>query len=133
MSCEIHRYHRPKVLRTENHHVIPRAWQKMWVPPGYDEMNAPALWASATVALCPTSHSNVHVLLVKFMREYERAGGNATDSIIQAHKRVIEMHGRSHELRIAMQAPELFIARGGNLDQLISNKNYGYGAAVRPD
>lgn len=62
-SCSLHRYHRPRALTAEDHHVIPRAWQSFWIPAG----KIAHIWDPRTVTLCPTSHRNVHVWIVRFM------------------------------------------------------------------
>lgn len=125
MTCELHRYHRPHPLRIENHHVIPRAWQRVWTPPGVT--TGDDLWYDATMPLCPTSHSNVHIVLVRLMRDYERQQGTPAERIHGAFKTVVREYGRDRELSVALMSPELWLDKGGDLGHLIDMGQYGYG------
>lgn len=58
-TCAAHRYHRPKPIYCEQHHVVPQAWQLEWEA---------KLWDPTTTPLCPTGHRNVHWWLARFMR-----------------------------------------------------------------
>jgi len=72
-GCSAHRWHYPRPLTSEAHHVIPVAWQLFWQPPkapfpGRDPNGRGLLWDARTVTLCPTGHRNVHALIVQMMR-----------------------------------------------------------------
>lgn len=63
-SCSLHRFHRPLALTTENHHVIPQAWQHF-------ALGREALFDERVVAVAPTCHRNVHYWLVQFMKSLD--------------------------------------------------------------
>lgn len=60
-KCIAHRAHIPVHHTTEEHHVIPQAWQHF-------KLSSEALFDPRTVTLCPTGHRNVHVHLVGMMK-----------------------------------------------------------------
>jgi hypothetical protein len=81
--CAAHKYHWPKPLTVEEHHIIPQAWQEHFAEGGQrvilpsmvpDEelgnygWTASHLWHKETVTLCPTGHRNVHYYLVRLMK-----------------------------------------------------------------
>jgi hypothetical protein len=90
MSCYLHKTHQPAHATSEEHHVIPRAWQHFWRPDGSGTMRlypdnpvtqrqiamgwaaAAAelpLWDPRTVTCCPTGHRNVHFWIVAVMKD----------------------------------------------------------------
>lgn len=121
--CQLHRFHAPKALRVEHHHVIPQAWQRVWQPRYWPRPDD--LWFSQTTPLCPTSHSNVHTLLVEIMKAYEQRR-----DLEDAHYFVKKTRGRTKEITVAMYAPQLWISEGGSLDHLVEMGQYGRGIAV---
>lgn len=62
--CGLHR-HIPRAEYCEMHHVVPQAWQ---------HTVSPKLLDPRVIALTPTCHRNVHVWIVRLMRELERQG-----------------------------------------------------------
>lgn len=58
MTCPCCVTHTPKPYRLDNHHVIPAAW------------GGPTT-AANLIAICPTTHENIHQLL----NEYQRING----------------------------------------------------------
>lgn len=127
--CAIHKSHSPRPLSTEAHHILPRAWQAIWSPPDDKRL----LWAPKTIDLCPTGHSNVHRIIVDLMHDFEAHGvksGPDVQGLIDEYRRTYAA-GRMNELPIAAQAPLQWLQRGGTLDVLWANKQYGYGLSTR--
>lgn len=105
-KCVAHRYHWPKPLAQELHHVVPQAWQKFWQP----ELQT-GLWHPETVALCPTGHRNVHRIIVAKMRAL--AGLDHIDI------------PKSKEAEIAQRALSIYIDAGGSLMDLTRAGQWG--------
>jgi hypothetical protein len=59
MACTARKFHRPRPLTTERHHVVPQAWQAA--------VNPNSLFEVKVVEVCPTCHRNIHYWLVKLM------------------------------------------------------------------
>lgn len=116
-KCELHRYHSPKPLYFELHHVLPRAWQKAWKPAGEKR----ELWAPGTAVLCRTGHGNVHMLLVALMFELR------VDLDIKAATTRASQGRRRHqaELELALQAITRFTGAGGDLGFLFAHELWG--------
>jgi hypothetical protein len=105
MACELHRIHRPRALTVELHHVLPQAWQHYWTPG--PKLPAPnRLFDPRTVALCPTSHRNVHYWIVKLMR------AAVSEDPLDAKK---SLGGLSREQAIAYDALTRWREAGGSL------------------
>jgi len=113
-GCSLHRFHYPRPLTSEAHHVIPVAWQLFWQPaqplfPGKDPDGRGNLWDTRTVTLCPSGHRNVHVLIVKMMRAVK------SDDPLAAFKAV---NPKGAEGRTAYLALTRFTDAGGKLTAL---------------
>lgn len=113
-------------MRIEAHHIIPRAWQRVWRPVA---SLSDVLWDERTIDLCPTSHVNVHVLLVAMMKNYEgqTRGINERDKLRLAWLETQRQHGSDRALEVALDAPRRWLDHGGSLDDLVEMKQYGYG------
>ncbi len=109
-SCELHRYHFPKPIGDETHHIIPQAWQLAWTPEG---LKAGKLWDPRVAELCPTGHSNVHSWLVTYMKDLalRRETGRP----------------RSREQKMAYLAITRFTEVGGDLELLWERGLWGRG------
>jgi hypothetical protein len=118
VPCQAHRYHSPKPLYSEIHHVVPRAWQATWVPEG-----AHGLWAPQTIALCPTGHRNVHRVIHALME-----AGVGSDDPQVAHDGYRD-HGGPRvgvkEWVIAFDALLAFRRAGGSLELLRAAGQFG--------
>lgn len=69
-ECAAHKRHIPAALTLDWHHVLPRDWQRQWVPPGAtvrDDSRYGPMWDDRGVFLCPTGHHNVHQCIVALM------------------------------------------------------------------
>jgi hypothetical protein len=130
MSCEIHKYHFPKPLSTEAHHVTPQAWQRVWCPET-SLTYAGWLWDEHTVDLCPTGHRNVHRHLVKLMKTFEAAwdtrGTLDERGVLEATRLYVFGKRLSREEAIALLAPSRWLNAGGSLNVLTDKNQYGYG------
>lgn len=112
--CEAHRTHRPRNLTVEEHHIIPQAWQHLWIPQTPQAIIAAAgLWHPETMTLCPTGHRNVHFWLVKYMKE------GLNESIPSINRPTTEQ-------TTAQDAMILFTHAGGSLAFLREQHAYGY-------
>jgi len=87
-ACSLHKTHTPRPVVIELHHLIPRAWEHAFpapatlpagAVPGHDS-DGP-LWDARTVALCPTSHRNVHAALVAMVRGRPPVGSRLERSV----------------------------------------------------
>jgi hypothetical protein len=139
--CEIHPLarHRPAAQHVEEqHHVVPRHWQQLWMPekaphPGvFREFGVvQQLWDARQVAVPPTCHRNVHHFLVAVMHELAKADlTNATAAVADAAKAVSRAnHLRDkmalEELQWAAEAPLRFLVAGGDLRVLIAAQAWG--------
>lgn len=103
-GCTLHRYHRPRALTVERHHIIPQAWQLH---------TGVALWDKRTVTLCPTSHRNVHYWIVQLMH-----GGGDSDDPLQAKLMVFGQRRLTREQAIAYDALTRFRGAGFSLVNL---------------
>jgi hypothetical protein len=129
-KCSIHRYHRPRPLTTEQHHVLPRAWQAVWQPEEYDGKK---LWLPKTIPLCPTGHRSVHHILVEIMHEFEHLIGTErvygfdleVPLLAKAEANIKAKHGNTNEFPIACLAPRLWKSKFGLLKTLLNRKQYG--------
>lgn len=110
--CEIHRTHRPRNLTVEEHHVVPQAWQHLWVPASEPMVYGP-LWHPETITLCPTGHRNVHFWLVKYMKE------GTGESVPTISRPTVEQATAQDGLILFKQA-------GGSLAFLRDQHAYGY-------
>jgi hypothetical protein len=110
-SCTLHRIHRPAALTVERHHIIPQAWQLH---------DSPALWDPRTVALCPTSHRNVHFWLVQLMH-----AGAGSDDPLQAKLRLFRGHRLTREQSIAYDALTRYRGTTRSLEALRAAHLYG--------
>lgn len=115
-ACTLHRYHWPKPLRTELHHVVPRAWQLSWAPEG-----KLGLWAPETKAICPSGHRNVHIRMVELMRI---ADERRTDDPLEVWD-AAKLRGRAANM--AHDALVLFALAGGSLQYLVAENQLGWG------
>lgn len=116
VKCVLHRYHWPRPLRCELHHVIPRAWQLFWAPEG-----KLGLWAPRTTPLCPTGHRNLHIRMVALMRHAKELG---TDDPLEVWTSA-RLRGRGAKL--AGEALTDFAAAGGSLQALVAANQLGWG------
>ena len=137
-ACSCGRRHSPAPRGTDDHHVIPRAWQAAWRP---DPLNAPpgtpsdvslGLWDPETVELAPTCHRNVHVALAAMMRLAQRVGEElhpgAPTSAVVVERCAHLLAGRfGPEERIAVLAVHTWESHGGEVDFLLERKLYGIG------
>jgi hypothetical protein len=103
------RHSTPKPLTVEWHHVVPRAWQRFWTPPGATVVNDPAygpMWDPRGVWVCPTHHRNIHFCIVALMHGTKPLGSPA-------------------ERKTAQLALDRFVAAGGSLDGLRAAHEWG--------
>lgn len=123
-GCSIHRYHRPRPLTTEQHHVVPRAWQRIWQPEGEERV----LWLPKTVELCPTGHRSLHHILVEIMKAWRDLPDDRTEAarLGEAEDQIKDLHGHTREFPVAMLAPRMWIARGGMIATLVNRGQLGY-------
>jgi hypothetical protein len=131
VPCSLKGRHHPKAAYSEEHHVIPVAWQQFYVPaaspqdavPGKDPDGRGELWDSRTVPLCPTSHRNVHVLIVAIVH---LLAARAAKSPGQAgHKALLEHGLAESELTVAVLGVQRFIGAGGDVGELAKHGLYG--------
>jgi hypothetical protein len=125
--CSLHTSHSPVNLTIEDHHVIPRAWQRFFAPapdPSNAELLYPGhyggetLWDARTVPICPTGHRNVHAIIVATMKRIAREEEEWPLAIYRA--------ARSGKQRDCAQlALERFVAAGGNLFHLTEFGEWG--------
>lgn len=108
-ECEIHRFHRPRNHTVEEHHIIPQAWQHLWMPPAFDR----APWHPETITLCPTGHRNVHFWLVEYMK------GTSGEDIPTINRPTTEQ-------MCAQDGLILFKQAGGSLAFLRDQHAFGY-------
>jgi hypothetical protein len=132
--CEAHGSHRPEAAYREFHHVIPQAWQHLWVPPTAKVVWS--LWDRRTVSLCRTGHGNVHVWIVRFMREWEAVERTlgarkhpTVDSVVrtvtEASRKANENFRNRHEMEFAALALSRWNQAGGDLRALCGAGLYG--------
>lgn len=126
-GCEIHDDHEPLPGYTERHHVVPRAWQTFWAPPGDHPYRAGAVWDSRTVLLCRTGHGNVHVWIVAYMTAAEQVGArNSLGAIFEAgHRLHGHVGGNENERRAAQLALQRWKEVGGSIADLLAHGLYG--------
>lgn len=118
--CQAHGYHQPTPRYLEAHHVIPRAWQAAWRPPG----ETAVIWAPHTVLLCRSGHGNVHYWIERMMRQI--AMHPTLDPMEASRTAMAEQHdvGRQEHV-IARQGLVDFAAVGGNLAELAAAGVWG--------
>jgi hypothetical protein len=120
-SCALHKEHKPMNLTVEQHHILPQAWQRFWVPPGATISGKALLWDPRTVTLCPTGHRNVHALIVRVMKQVAAQGN---EDILAA----VHAAGVAHSYptgKTALLALERFTAAGGKLLELTAAREWG--------
>lgn len=144
--CSIHRYHWPKALTDESHHVIPQAWQRFAEA---SRAGAPlqtaaqlaldassyALWDRETVELCPTGHRNVHAWIVRLMKATPVAPSpelvDFADNPVAAKLAVFGLRRLTREQTIAYEALTRFASSarpgGTGLEDLRIAKLWGQG------
>lgn len=121
MPCDIHRFHRPKALTTDHHHLVPQAWQHFWVPPVYDVVRPKNfLWYPQTALVPPTCHRNVHVWIVRLMKA--QAPAEDVPAIARATRK---LYGWSGEAAMGLRALLTFTEAGGRLGDLRAAKLWG--------
>lgn len=119
MSCELHRYHWPRIVAsTEEHHVIPRAWQRSYRPDPRE------LWDSRTVTCCASGHANVHHWIVAMMRTVRLS---RSEDPLAARRAVFGRRRLSSEQSVALEALIRFRAAGGSLVTLTDVDQLGRG------
>jgi hypothetical protein len=133
LTCTLHRVHRPKPLTIEQHHIIPQAWQKfdpdrvtsLGLSTEYSAVLAvdqsAKLWDPRTVALCPSSHRNVHYWIVALMK-----AGRGTDDPLVAKKALVGNRALTREQAMAYDALTRFRATGRSLADLFTHGVLGY-------
>lgn len=127
-SCTLHRYHRPRILTVEAHHLVPRAWQKIWQPMGEER----ELWLPQTMTLCPTGHRAVHHILVEIMKSFAAISTADEDKRLKvAETAVRRRYGNHSEFPVACLAARSWRLKGGLLQTLVNRRAYGY-ALVAP-
>ena len=109
--CSIHKFHAPRPLTVEAHHIVPQAWQH--------SDGTVRLWAPKVVYLCPTGHRNVHDCIVRMMKWME---ASKQYSPIVAYR---ALKFRSREAKIALDGLQQWIASGRTIEYLLSVKQYG--------
>jgi hypothetical protein len=109
----VHRVHRPPYRYIEYHHIVPRAWQAFWKPPG----KAAVVWDPRTLACCRTSHGNIHDILVTLM--HARAAGESGTA-----RDLVGRHSPA-EYGWACAAMERWEEWGGDINALLANGLYG--------
>lgn len=108
-TCTLHTTHTPVARTVELHHVIPQAWQRVWVP-GDAKPDRNGLWDPRTVPICPTGHRNTHYWIVNLMR---RVNGEVIPRVV------------GNEVATAQLALDRFRAAGGRLIDLIAASEWG--------
>lgn len=111
--CDIHRYHWPRNLTDDDHHIIPQAWQH------HD--GSTRLWDPRTVRLCPTGHRNVHHWIVALMKAGRGAElPHVAELALFAGKRL------TREQSIALRALERYVQSGRSLKALYDARLLGF-------
>lgn len=142
--CEVHPtgMHTPASTEDQDHHVVPRHWQQVWMPttapfPGtFKEFGVvQALWDARTIKVPPTCHRNVHTRIVQVMRQLDATFGRqihliTADDITAAGKAVSKANKLRttmalQELQWALEAPLRFLAAGGAIADLLRVKTWG--------
>jgi hypothetical protein len=126
--CMLLHRHTPKPLSIEWHHIIPVAWQLFpdftpVVPPfpGKDPSGRGMLWDARVAPLCPTSHRNVHTLIVESMREVARTNTN----VVPPMKSIVDGSHHTQEFLIATEALQRYLDVGGSLLALTAAGQWG--------
>lgn len=123
--CSLHKTHEPRNLTVEEHHVIPRAWQRFYAPsltPVYaGHYDGEPLWDARTVPICPTGHRNTHALIVRTMRQV--ATTESEDIGAAAKAAGVAVHTPTGAT--ALLALERFTAAGGKLLELTAAGELG--------
>lgn len=115
MACEARRFHVPKALSTDDHHVIPQAWQRL--------EDKHKLFAPQTVELCPTCHRNVHYWIVRLMKALALKYSN--DPLV-AKKHIAGNKRLNREQKIAYDALTKYQASGRSLLALCEKGQWGF-------
>lgn len=121
--CEGGHSHVPTPRYLELHHVVPQSWQKSWHPGDTEYKNNiyTKIFDPRTVALCRTSHGNVHFWLSAFMHYIaaNETDETPTDLDNVVHQVLAGQHDRHRaEVEIARQALLRWHEAGGNLRAL---------------
>lgn len=104
-TCAAHVNHTPRHLTTEEHHVVPQAWQHL-------ALGNESLYDKRTVTLCPTGHRNVHRHIVGLMK----TGKDTLEEAIVLYR--VPRARKRAEYEIACLALERWIAAGHSLAAL---------------
>lgn len=127
--CVVHHRHRDsQPLYLELHHAIPQAWQRVavdraWPVAGGRHVGAGDLFDPRTVALCRTSHGNVHFLLVRIMRSFAASPSMSVDLAVRVATKGRRANAR--EVAVARLAVDRWVEQGGNVAQLVAAGQYG--------
>lgn len=117
----------PFPLLSEEHHVLPVAWQQVWRPL---TVKSAGVWDPRTVPLCPTSHRNVHTWLPRMMKLVSRIGEpDDVRDILNATRWEHGIRRPPGEFFVAADALHRWRAAGGRLLDLVAVGQYGYGLA----
>lgn len=114
--CSIHRYHSPKPSHSEQHYLLPRAWQRHWRP----ESMAAELWAPRTVLICPTGHRVVHLLIDELMHAIAKV-----KTVELAEAEVGRTRSRLSEWPVALAALSTWEAYNGSFTDLVEAGLWG--------
>lgn len=110
-GCHLHKLHRPAALTTEEHHIVPQAWQ---------HVTSDRLWAPTTVTLCPTSHRNVHFWMVRMMKWLKNNNSTDPDAAFRS------LGTRTPEAKVALDGIKQYAATGRPLASLLAFGLFGY-------
>jgi hypothetical protein len=133
-ACSIHKGHQPDPLYTEQHHVIPQAWQHSAAAMALGlTADASQLFDPRTVPLCRTGHGNVHFVLVRLTRFFAEKKLKDPADVREAETFVDELatkalkgvkHGKA-ELEVAKLGLVRWLAAGGTLKALTDEGQWG--------
>lgn len=130
LPCSAHKSHAPEPSYTEQHHVIPQAFQHFWHPDGATPDGK--LFDARTVPLCRTGHGNTHFILVRLTRYFSEqqmtdpAQGDAETFVAALAKKALK--GVKHEkaaAEIAQLGLVRWIAAGGSVQSLCEHGLWG--------
>lgn len=134
-GCTIHKNHQPRPWGSpDEHHLIPRAWQKAWAPtsaPFPKEVDGQALWDGRSVFVCPTGHRGIHYFLEQFthtakmMPGLTESGQNDKGMLAQIIPLIHPKGSPPRELQQAFQGMVNWISAGGTLYFLVQNHLWG--------
>jgi len=117
--CDVHpsayRHHPRPVCTPDWHHLLPREWQRAWIPSGAIVVTTSEygpVWAPAGVYCTPTCHHNVHVGIVATVHAWTGDTAAETVTLVRQSKGAPALDDA--EWKAAGQALDLWMAAGGD-------------------